>query len=74
MNMEFQRNIEKTLTKAKLNDRDKAETLYEWIVILEKENKCLKNEVRNQKEIIQTLLTDERKKRWITVNKKNFGS
>ena len=74
MNMEFQRNIEKTLPKAKLNDQDEAEILYERIVILEKENKCLKNEVRNQKEIIQTLLTDERKERWITVNKKDFGS
>ena len=69
--MEFQRNIVKTLTKAKLNDRDEAEILYERIVILEKENECLKNEVRNQKQIIQTLLTDERKERWITVKKRN---
>ena len=69
--MEFQRNIEKTLIKSKLNDRDEAEILYERIVILEKENECLKNEVRNQKEIIQTLLTDERKERWKTVNKRN---
>ena len=69
--MEFQRKIEKTLTKAKLNDKDKKKILYERIVILEKENECLKNEVRNQKEIIQTLLTDERKERWITVNKRN---
>ena len=61
MNMEFQRNIEKTLTKTKLNDRDEAETLYERVVILEKENECLNNEVRNPMEIIQTLLTDERK-------------
>ena len=72
MNMEFQRNIEKTLTKAKLNNRDEAEILYERIVLLEKENECLKSEVRNQKEIIQTLLTDGRKERWITVNKRNL--
>ena len=52
MNMEFQRNIEKTRTKAKLNDRDEAETLYERVVILEKENECLNNEVRNPMEII----------------------
>ena len=69
--MEFQRNIVKTLTKAKLNDRDEAEILYERIVILEKENECLKNEARNQKQIIQTLLSDERKERWITVKKRN---
>ena len=69
--MEFQRNIEKTLTKSKLNDKGEAEILYERIVTLEKENECLKNEVRNQKEIIQTLLIDEIKERWKTVNKRN---
>ena len=58
-NTEFRKKIEETLTKAKLNDRDKAEILYERIVILEKENECLKNEVRNQKEKIKTLLTGE---------------
>ena len=72
MNMEFQRSIEKTLTKAKLNDRDEVEILHQRIVILEKENECLKNEVRNQNKIIQTLLTDERKERWITVNKRSL--
>ena len=41
------------------------------IVILEKVNECLKNEVRNQKEIIQTHLTDERKGQWIAVNKRD---
>ena len=60
-NTEFRKKIEETLTKAKLNDRDKAEILYERIVILEKENECLKNEVRNQKEKIKTLLTGETK-------------
>ena len=35
-NKEFQGNIEKTLTKSKLNDRDEAEILYRWIVVLEK--------------------------------------
>ena len=60
-NTEFRKKIEETLTKAKLNDRDKAEILYERIVILEKENECLKNEVRNQKEKIKTLLTSETK-------------
>ena len=59
--MEFQSNIEKTLTKAKQNNRDEPEILYESIVILEKENECLKSELRNQKEIMQTLITDEKK-------------
>ena len=72
MNMEFQRNMEKTLKKAKLNYRDEAEILYERIVILGKEKKCLKTEVRHQKEIMQTLLTDERKERWVKVNKINL--
>ena len=68
--MEFQRNIEETLIKSRLNDRDEAEILYEWIVILEKENECLKNEAIKEKEITQTLLTDERKEQWKTVNKR----
>ena len=68
--MEFQRNIEETLTKSRLNDSDEAEILYEWTVILEKENECLKNEAIKEKEIIQTLLTDERKEQWKTVNKR----
>ena len=72
MNMKCKRNIKKTLTKAKLNDRDEAEILYERIAILEKENECLKNEITNQKEIIQTPLTDEGKERWIMVNKRNL--
>ena len=71
-NIEFRRNIEKKLTKSKLNDRDEAEILYERIIILEKKNECLKNEVLNQKEIIQKLLTEERKKHWIRVNKRNL--
>ena len=72
-NIEFPKNIKKTLTKAKLNDRHEAEILYERIVVLEKENECLKNEVKNQKEIIKTLLTDEKR----TMNnskQKKFGS
>ena len=36
--MKCKRNIKKTLTKAKLNDRDEAKILYEQIVILEKDN------------------------------------
>ena len=72
MNMKCKRNIKKTLTKGKSNDRDEAEILYERIAILEKENECLKNEITNQKEIIQTLLTDEGKERWIMVNKRNL--
>ena len=40
--MEFKRNIEETLTKSRLNYWNEAEILYEWIVILEKENECLK--------------------------------
>ena len=60
--MEFQRNIKKTLTKGKLNDGDEAEALYEWIVIIEEENECLKNEVRSQKEIYKhsELLNEKR--------------
>ena len=36
--MEFERDIDKTLAKAKLNDRDETEILNEWIVILENLN------------------------------------
>lgn len=40
-NMEFKRNIEKALTKAKWSDRDNADQAkisYEWIITLEKGN------------------------------------
>ena len=46
--------------------------LYMNAVILEKEHECLKNEFRNQKKIMEILLTDERKEQWITANKKKF--
>ena len=36
----------------------------------EKEHECLKNEFRNQKKIMEILLTDEKKEQWITANKK----
>ena len=42
------------MIKTKLNDRDKAEILYEQIVVLERENECLKTRLEIKRRI-QTL-------------------
>lgn len=70
-NVEFQRNIQKTLEKNMLIERDQSDILYENIVRLEKENECLKNEIKNQKEIIKLILTDETKELWQTEKRKS---
>lgn len=67
--MEFQRNIEKTQTKVKLNHRVGTEIIMS--VQLSQKNECLKNEVRNSKDVIQTLLNGEKKEQWIAENKRN---
>ena len=70
-NVDFQRNIQKTLEKNMMTERDHQDILYENIVKLEKENECLKEEIKNQKEIIKLILTDQTKERWINVERKS---
>ena len=44
----------------RIHKRDEAEILYEKITILEKENQCLKNEVKNQQAAIEMLITGDK--------------
>ena len=71
-NVEFQRNVQKTLEKSMIIERDQSDILYENIVKLEKENECLKEEIKNQKEIIKLILNDETKERWITEKRRSI--
>ena len=58
-NNEFKNLIKKNLAEEKIHKRDEAEILYEKITILEKQNQCLKNEVRNQQAVIEMLITGD---------------
>ena len=71
-NVEFQRNVQKTLEKNMIIERDQSDILYQNIVKLEKENECLKEEIKNQKEIIKLILNDETKERWITEKRRSI--
>ena len=42
-----------------MHKNDVAETLYERIAMLEKENQCLKNKIKNQQAVIEILITNE---------------
>ena len=70
----FKNDIEKTITNAEIYKRDAEEILFERITILETENKCLKNEIKNQKEIIQVLLSDGKNERWVKQNKRSSAN
>ena len=56
---EFKRNVNKKFEHKNIRERDENEILYERIVLLEKENNCLKNEIKNQQLIIQMLSSNE---------------
>ena len=43
---EFKNDINKRLQLKSMRDRDDADILYEQITLLERENSCLKNEIR----------------------------
>ena len=50
----------KNLIKKKLSWGKRKEILYEKIIILKKENWCLKSEVKNQESVIKMLLTRDK--------------
>ena len=56
---EFKDDIKKKLEHKSIRNRDENEILYKRIVLLEKENNCLKNEIKNQQFIIQTFISSE---------------
>ena len=39
---------------------DETEILYERIIMLEKENQCLKNEIKNQPVVVEILITNDK--------------
>lgn len=71
-NTDFQNYIKSTLQQNLDRERDYQDILIEKITILETENKCLKNEIQNQKQIIEVLLSDEKVERnaWKSVTSK----
>ena len=56
---EFIDDIKKKLEHKSIRERDENEILCERIVLLEKENNCLKNEIKNQQFLIQMLTSNE---------------
>ena len=46
--MEFKHDINRKLEHKNIRERDDNEILCERIVLFEKENNCLKNEIKNQ--------------------------
>ena len=57
--MKMTKYLKKKLEHKNNGERDENETLYERIVLLEKENNCLKNEIKNQQLVIQMLSSNE---------------
>ena len=62
---EFKDDINKKLEHKNIHELDENEILCERIVLLEKENNCLNNKVKNQQFITQMLISNENgKTRW----------
>ena len=71
-NNDFKNFINKKLAGERAHKNDSAEILYERIRILEKENQCLKNEIKNQQAIIEMLITNGKcADEWKTVKTKS---
>ena len=70
-NLEFKNLINKELGIKNIRHRDESDILYEKIVRLEKENSCLKNEIKNQQHIIQMLANDNNTSEWKTIKYRN---
>ena len=72
------RNLIKKPLSGRIHKREETETLYEKITILEKENQCLKNEIKNEQAVIEMLITGNKSgKEWKVVKndkiKRNTG-
>ena len=57
--LEFKHNINKKLKHKNIREGDENEISYERIVVLEKENNCLKNEIKHEQLIVQMLTSNE---------------
>ena len=59
-NNDFKNFINKKLADEREHKNASAEILYEQIRMLEKENQCLKNEIKNQQAVIEMLITNDK--------------
>ena len=59
-NNNFKNFINRKLADERTHKNDSAEILYEKIRMLEKENQCLKNEIKNQQAVIEMLITNDK--------------
>ena len=61
--------MQKKLTGERIHKRDEGEILYGKITVLEKENQCLMNEVKNQQAVIEMIIIGGKcRKEWKVVN------
>ena len=71
-NNDFRTFINKKLADKRARKNGEAEIPYEIIRMLEKENQCLKNEIKNQQEVIEMLITNDKcANEWKTVKIKS---
>ena len=70
-NNHFKNFSNKKLANGKAIKSDSEEILFEKIRMLEMENQCLKNEIKNQQPVIEMLITDDKcTEEWKTVKTK----
>ena len=71
-NNDFKNFTNKKLADERVHENDSAEILYERIRTFEKENQCLKNEIKNQQAVIEMLITNDKcADEWKTVKTKS---
>ena len=71
-NNDFKNFINKKLVDERAYKNDAAEILHGRIRMLEKENQCLKNEIKNQQAVIEMLITNDKcADEWKTVKTKS---
>ena len=73
-NREFKDTVNARLKHEGIRNRDESDILHERIVTLEKENSCLKNEIKNQHYIIQMLTKENNVNEWKTCREENVNA
>ena len=73
-NREFKEMFCMSLERQHMKERDEADILNERIMILEKENNCLKDEIKNQQFIIQMITKDNNGFEWKTITRKKSNA
>ena len=71
-NSDFKNFINTKLADKRAHKNDAAESLHDRIRMLEKENQCLKNEIKNQQVVIEMLITNDKcADKWKTMKTKS---